>query len=252
MERLFSVFDTNTDEFLDLKEFLEGMIILFTESYENLLGFIFKLYDFDRDDLITREDIRVVLSYIPLNKNLFQIGKDEFLDRVESQDELHSLLEKCFKNLECMNHCCFKFVTENVSSDLFLFPLIYILSQRPFSMRSLAEYEEKKNLSFIGKRLTKTQRIKIINPMSRNKRSMIASPNIYSKFSPSFIIRKSPFWNSRKILDTKKNSLHGITHNFLTTEINAKNKSLNSRHHELLNQLMIGKSKESSNEIMFI
>jgi len=90
------------------------MITLFTESYENLLGFIFKLYDFDRDYFITREDIRVILSYIPLNQTrsgndyiLFQKEKDEYLNRVDSQDELHSLLENCFKNLEFMELCCF-------------------------------------------------------------------------------------------------------------------------------------------------
>ena len=40
---------------------------LFTESYEKMLTFIFNLYDFDKDGLISKEDIRVVLSYIPLN-----------------------------------------------------------------------------------------------------------------------------------------------------------------------------------------
>jgi len=114
-------------------------------------------------------------------------------------------------------------------------------------MKSLGEYEEKKNLSSIGKRLKNTHKEKTSNPMSRVKRNMIASPNIYSKFSPSSIIKKSPFWNSRKILDVKKNSLNGTTLNFLSTEINTNDKSLNNRHHEiLLNQLMIGKLKESS------
>lgn len=40
---------------------------LFIESYEKMLKFIFNLYDFDKDSYISREDIRVVLSYIPLN-----------------------------------------------------------------------------------------------------------------------------------------------------------------------------------------
>lgn len=43
------------------------MMTLFTESYEKMLKFIFNLYDFDKDSYISKEDIRVVLSYIPLN-----------------------------------------------------------------------------------------------------------------------------------------------------------------------------------------
>jgi Ca2+-binding EF-hand superfamily protein len=43
------------------------MTKLFTESFEEMSKFIFDLYDFDKDGYITKEDIRVVLSYIPLN-----------------------------------------------------------------------------------------------------------------------------------------------------------------------------------------
>ena len=42
------------------------MIILFTESFSTLTKFIFTFYDFDQDGIITREDVRVVLSYVPL------------------------------------------------------------------------------------------------------------------------------------------------------------------------------------------
>jgi len=42
------------------------MITLFQGSYEQLTKFIFEFYDFDKDGRISREDVRVVLSYIPL------------------------------------------------------------------------------------------------------------------------------------------------------------------------------------------
>lgn len=66
-ERLFAVFDKNKNEYIDSAEFNEGMVTLFVESYEKMLKFIFNFYDFDKDGTITKEDIRVVLSYIPLN-----------------------------------------------------------------------------------------------------------------------------------------------------------------------------------------
>jgi Ca2+-binding EF-hand superfamily protein len=45
---------------------VEGMKILFCEGFEKSSKFIFDLYDFDKDGYITKEDIRVVLSYVPL------------------------------------------------------------------------------------------------------------------------------------------------------------------------------------------
>jgi hypothetical protein len=43
------------------------MNALFTEGYEKLSAFTFNFYDFDKNNLISKEDVRVVLSYIPLN-----------------------------------------------------------------------------------------------------------------------------------------------------------------------------------------
>ena len=67
-DRLFSVFDKNKNGFLDPKEFIEGMTILFSESFTPLANFIFTFYDFDKDGYISKEDVRVVLSYVPLQK----------------------------------------------------------------------------------------------------------------------------------------------------------------------------------------
>ncbi len=49
-----------------MDEFVGGMMTLLTESYENTSKFIFDFYDFDKDGCITKEDIRIVLSYVSL------------------------------------------------------------------------------------------------------------------------------------------------------------------------------------------
>lgn len=50
-----------------MNEFIEGMSTLFFDSIDKLEKFVFQLYDFDKDGQISKEDVRVVLSYIPLN-----------------------------------------------------------------------------------------------------------------------------------------------------------------------------------------
>ena len=86
-DRLFSVFDKSKNGYLDPKEFIEGMNTLFSESFNSLANFIFKFYDFDRDGYITKEDVRVVLSYVPLQKKYtkgtMKFEQEDFKDRVE-------------------------------------------------------------------------------------------------------------------------------------------------------------------------
>lgn len=196
-ERLFAVFDQDKNEHLDLNEFVEGMKMLFCESFDKLARFIFYFYDFDKDGFITKEDVRTVLSYVPLNtdklKSTSKYDKEEFKDRVESQDELHLLLDKCFKQNEQLDIQSFLHVIENVSSDIFLFILIFLLERRPFSKKTMSEFENKKK--FNNNPLLKFAQ----TPQVTMSRKLIASPSMNSKFSPSVSISKSPYMNKREL-----------------------------------------------------
>jgi Ca2+-binding EF-hand superfamily protein len=191
-ERLFAVFDQNKNGFIDLPEFLEGMNMIFADSHEKMMKFIFNLYDFDKDGLICKEDVRVVLSYIPLNtKDKMSITKskyekEEFKDRVESQDELHILLQKCFGINEKLDYTMFTSVIEKISSDIYLFILIFLLERKPFSDKTLNQFEFSKMI--LSSTNVKVPSSTLLTSTSR----LIASPNLLSKFSPSLTISKSP------------------------------------------------------------
>lgn len=173
------------------------MTILFCESYEKLARFIFYFYDFDKDGLISKEDVRTVLSYVPLNvskaKSLSKYDKEEFKDRVESQEELHHLLDKCFGKNEFLDINLFLNVIENVSSDIFLFILIFLLEKRPFSKKTFTEGINKIRANPLG--AFQTPQIQM--------RKLIASPSMNSKFSPAVSISKSPSMNSRSLFQNK-------------------------------------------------
>lgn len=201
------MFDKNKSGYIDLKEFSEGMITLFSESFDNLAVFIFNFYDFDKDGFISKEDVRIVLSYIPLktkysSKKKLKFENEEFDDRVQSQDELHDMLDVCFKSTETLDQKQFISVVKNVNSDLFLFILIFLLEKKPFSNSSLNEFkaDKKKRGSHLGDSL-----------QGASKRTLIASPNLTSKFAPSVTISKSPAMSKRTNLniesDNKNKSL---------------------------------------------
>lgn len=208
--------DRNRNDYIDVLEFIEGMTILFSENFEKLVKFIFDFFDFDKDGKISKEDVRVVLSYIPLNyknnknysKMKLKLEKEDYKDRVESQDELYSLLEKCFEKTEILDFDRFISVVENTNSDIFLFILIFLMDKKPFSNTTIKEFKGRK-LECPSIRINKT-------PVLQSR--LIASPNLNSKFSPSVTISKSPMMSKRITLDTDKkfsNNHNAESKNFL-------------------------------------
>lgn len=67
---------------------------------------------------------------------------EEYKDRVESQDELYNLLEKCFYGIDKMDFSCFSSVIEKVSSDIFLFVRLSFMLDLNFPFREKAFFEE--------------------------------------------------------------------------------------------------------------
>ena len=202
-ERLFSVFNTNKTNYINCNDFIDGMVNLFSGELDKLIQFIFRFYDFDKDGKVSKEDIRIVLSYVPLNtKNLnkqksLKFEKENFNDRLESQSELHEKLDVIFKNTTTIDEKRFKEIIKNETSDLFLYILIFLLEKRPFNKNTV------KNLENIKKSpVTSSNK----NKSSNSINNLIVSPNLNSKFQSSTIISKSPIFKSRlgENINTKK------------------------------------------------
>ena len=190
-ERLFSVFDKNNTGYLTLQEFTENMITLFSSDLEQLLLFILKFYDFDRDQKITKEDVRVVLSYIPIykkrknkkNKGL-KFDTEDYNDRLKSQKELHEKLDIIFGDKESLDFNEFSDIIKNKNSDIFLFILVFLYEHRPFSPETVKNLENiKKSPRFSPKK----------------KDNLIASPNLDSNFAVTQTLQKSPAMKNAKL-----------------------------------------------------
>ena len=197
-ERLFAVFDTNNTGYLTLQDFTENMITLFSSDLEKLLQFILKFYDFDRDMKITKEDVRVVLSYIPVykkrknkkNKGL-KFDTDDFTDRIKSQKELHEKLDIIFGDKESLGFNEFSDIIKNKNSDIFLFILVFLYEHRPFSPETVKNLENiKKSPRFSPKK----------------KDNLIASPNLDTNFVVSQTLQKSPAMKNATLAN--KNSVY--------------------------------------------
>ena len=190
-ERLFSVFDKNNTGYLTLQEFTENMITLFSSDLEQLLLFILKFYDFDRDQKITKEDVRVVLSYIPIykkrknkkNKGL-KFDTEDYNDRLKSQKELHEKLDIIFGDKESLDFNEFSDIIKNKNSDIFLFILVFLYEHRPFSPETVKNLEN----------IKKSPRFSL-----KKKDNLIASPNLDSNFAVTQTLQKSPAMKNAKL-----------------------------------------------------
>ena len=220
-ERLFSVFDSKNKGYLTVDDFTNSMIKLFSGDYEQLLNFIFDFYDFDKDNKITKEDIRIVLSYVPLYKKIkhyqgLKFEKDNFEDRLASQKELHEKLDNLFKLKQIINFEEFKFIVQNINSDIFLYILVFLMERRPFSNETIKNLDNiKKNPDGNNKNINKNKNIfSKKQMMSKNFDNFIVLPNVNSKLIVSrTITSKSPSIKKRYIEKISSNNNYNKSKN---------------------------------------
>ncbi len=112
-----------------------------TQNFDKNLKLVFDMYDFDGDGLIAREDIRTLLSSVPLapenghpeerDRSKLSSAQDQYIEahydcseqyfaRVQSQVELEGLLDLCLGSKEKIDFSEFVRITEKVSSEMFL------------------------------------------------------------------------------------------------------------------------------------
>lgn len=121
-DKLFNALDEDRDGNLNLKEFTEGLTKLYYGSFKESASIIFKMYDFDRDEIIHKVDIKILFSYLPLKNEELQM---------ESLDEIDSILNNI--NIEAkFTFQKFMEVIEK-SSDIYLQLICFLYEHKPFS-----------------------------------------------------------------------------------------------------------------------
>ena len=147
-KRLFSVFNYNKDEeYLSAENFIENMTNLFTGNIEYLFKLIFNLFDFNNDGTISSEDVNIILSYIPIrhsnyNNKKFKFEQDEFVDRIQTQEEIAFALKLLFSSKNSISYNDFIDIIKNKNSDIFIFLLLFILERKPFTKEIIEIYKE--------------------------------------------------------------------------------------------------------------
>lgn len=65
-DRFFAIMDTNSDDYVDLKEFIVIMFKIYYSNLDTQIKMVFDIYDFNKDGKISPEDVRIILGFVPL------------------------------------------------------------------------------------------------------------------------------------------------------------------------------------------
>lgn len=141
-ESIFSCFDADKNGYLSIQEFGEGMSTLFLGSFEDAIKLIFNIYDSNRDGLIHKEDVRLLLSYLPLREDH---SKTEYKYQLESQQEIQEIVDITFQSKEQLNYKEYLKITESKKSDSYIQLLCFLYEKKPFNEHNISLLENKKD-----------------------------------------------------------------------------------------------------------
>ena len=159
-EKVFISFTKLSTQGLCEEEFVDNLFKLYMGSFEETISIIFNILDFDRDGIIKKEDVKIFLSYLPINddeeeglgvkpkdeKNKTDLVNKIFGNQMKSLEEIDDILNKAFKKYEDkMNLTQFtEIITEN-NSEIFLQILCFLYDQMPFSAENVEAMKIKYN-----------------------------------------------------------------------------------------------------------
>ena len=237
-EKLFQSFAKSSTQGLCEEEFVDNFYKLYMGSFEETTNIIFNLLDFDKDGSINKEDVKIILAYLPINEVKDEsTEKNDLVSKVfgaqmKSLEEIDNMLSETFtKYGGKLNLKQFTEIVTEQNSEVFLQILCFLYEQIPFNSKNIEAMKIKYNLindeeyaeiSQTYRQRRKSSSIRIKTP----KQSTLLSPA--GIFLKKFQIRKfslnegekNEFSSSSK--ETKKISVDS------TTKESENNMSINS------------------------
>ena len=248
-EKLFTSFLNSSNEGLSEKEFVEGFFNLYMGSFEETIAVIFNLIDFNKDGNISKEDAKMILSYLPLNEPKEEKNENNLVSRIfgaqiKSLEEIDSIVSNTFdKYGGQMNLIQFTKIVTEENSEIFLQILCFLYEKIPFNSKNIDALKNKYNL------MNDDDYEKIYESFQNHKKSgsiRIKAPKKYTLLSPAGTFLKN--FRVRKFSLTQK-SKESITAWLNSNKISEENKEAENSTMSI-NSSMISSSSTSLNPII--
>ena len=210
-EKLFNSFaTTNQQEGLTEEEFVTGFFKLYMGTFQETTKVIFDLLDFDKDGIIKKEDVKIILSYLPLNEvneekeKTLESVKEVLGVQMKSLEEIEDIVTKTFKKFEDkMNFEQFQDTVQNKKSDVLLQIICFLYQEKPFSSKNIESLKLKYG------QIDDDEYDKMMKAYSRRSKKNVSvkikTPNQSSTLSPAGSFFKRRFSMKGFSLDDPKN-----------------------------------------------
>ena len=198
-EKLFAALDVDNDQFLSVKEFTEGLFNLYNGNFEETSDLIFKMLDFNKDGLISKGDIKILLSYIPVkNQNV-----SEYKYQLECLDEIEEIIKETFGNNQTLTYSEFLNHTQHKKSDVYVQLLCFLYVFKPFTEDNIKTYQsfKRKGESQPSSPSGKVSEVKMPSPSRKSR--LLPAEILNMQLDESMSATDSP----RKDLSPYKKSL---------------------------------------------
>ncbi len=143
-EKLFMSFSKSSTQGLCEEEFVENFFKLYMGSFEETAKMIFNLLDFDKDGIIKKDDVKIVLSYLPLNEiNDEKEEKNDLVSKIfgtqmKSLEEIDNIISETFNKYKGeLNLKDFTEIVSEKNSEVFLQILCFLYEQIPFNVKNI-------------------------------------------------------------------------------------------------------------------
>ena len=137
-DKLFEAMDLDKDGFLNLKELKEGLFELYLGTFEDALRLIFRMIDFNQDGKIEKEDMQIMLSYLPIREENDHMTNIKY--QLKSKEEINIIINNTFYESNSLDFESYTRVVEERDSDSFLQILCYFYQNKPFSSSNFDIY----------------------------------------------------------------------------------------------------------------
>ena len=200
-EKLFTVFDKDKDGFLSQKEFIYGMNRLYNSNFDETVKLIFDILDFNQDNIIEKDDVKMILGLLPLKTD--KNNKIKYKYQMESLEEIQEIINSTFDNQKTLSLEQFKEVIIKKKSDVFLQIICFLYQKKPFTESNISVLSTSK----------KANELELSTPQISKKvkydNIFLPSPLQSSALSPAFQLLKngpikSPFSLSGSINNDKE------------------------------------------------
>ena len=195
VEKIFTSFSKTYRDYLCEEEFVDNLYKLYMGSFEETVKIIFDILDYDQDGILIKDEIKIFLSYLPLeevdedcqpdikadkkkiNKIISLVNEKQKKSLEEIDNMVNETFEICDEIMDLEN---FTQMIKEDNSEIFLQILCFLYEKMPFTADNVEALKIRKNKENEQKKIETENKEQIYIKIPQNN-SLLSSVSRFLK-----------------------------------------------------------------------